>query len=77
MTAMKMIEILLPKAEIESGVTVVTRDGKQKGKTTGASYRCQMEGCLGLRVTVRWPGGKITHPCSKGMRRNEKSWRIL
>lgn len=73
----KVIEILFPKAEVEPGVTVVTRDGKQRGKTTGASCRCRMSGCTGVRVTVKWPWGQFTHPCSRGMRRNKKSWRIL
>ena len=58
------------------GTRVASRDGKQIGLTTGASYSCQMEGCLGRRVTTRWPDGKVTHPCSKGMLFEEGMWRI-
>lgn len=29
--------------------------------------RCTMEGCRGTRVGVRWPDGKLTWPCSKGL----------
>lgn len=38
------------------------------GIPTGATFRCRLEGCTGRRITVKWPDGKITHPCSKGMR---------
>ena len=56
---------------------VLSRDGKEIGTPTGGQSRCQMEGCFGLRITVRWPDGKLSRPCSKGMRasRND-TWRI-
>lgn len=46
---------------------VYDRQGRRFGLLTGASHHCQMEGCCGQRLTVRWPDGKRTHPCTKGM----------
>lgn len=46
---------------------VQSRDGKTTGQLTGAAHRCRLEGCRGERLTVRWPGGRFTHPCSKGL----------
>ena len=37
------------------------------GKAIG-SRKCQLEGCTGVRIVVKWPDGKRTHPCTKGMR---------
>lgn len=63
----------------EAGYTVISRNGKSKGKTTGAHYRCTMDGCTGQRVVVRWRGGKTTRPCSKGMilSSSAKTWKII
>jgi hypothetical protein len=45
--------------------------------TTGAhERRCQMEGCNGLRISVRWADGKHTFPCSKGLLPYKDGWRI-
>jgi hypothetical protein len=30
-----------------------------------------MEGCLGRRLYVRWPNGKLTMPCTKGLKSRE------
>lgn len=49
------------------GTKVYSRDGASVGLTTGSTHRCQLEGCTGRRVTVKWPDGKITHPCTKGL----------
>jgi hypothetical protein len=46
---------------------VFDRDMRECGVATGGSKRCQMEGCNGLRVCVRWENGKKTWPCSKGL----------
>ena len=46
---------------------VFSRDRNTKGKPTGGTRTCQMEGCRGQRIGVRWPNGKLTWPCSKGM----------
>lgn len=66
---------------VHSGERVISRDGKCVGLTTGSAHRCQMEGCMGLRVAVRWPESgrkvRVTYPCSKGMERRDNEWRIL
>ena len=38
------------------------------GVTTGTFHACRLEGCPGLLVTVKWPNGHITRPCSKALR---------
>lgn len=44
---------------------VLSRDGKMKGEVTG-TRRCRLEGCTGAALSVKWPDGKRTYPCSKG-----------
>jgi hypothetical protein len=58
---------------------VVSSCGRYTGRTTGSVHHCQLEGCRGVRVTVKWNTGKVTHPCSKGMVRDEDThtWRII
>ena len=46
---------------------VQSRDGKVTGRVTSTSRRCQLEGCGGIRIGVRWPDGRLTYPCSKGL----------
>ncbi len=46
---------------------VLSRDGGKKGEVIG-TRRCQLEGCGGTAVIVRWPDGKRTHPCLKGLK---------
>ena len=53
---------------MKKGTKILSRDGHDIGTATGSTHHCRMEGCLGLRVTVKWGDGKITHPCSKGMK---------
>lgn len=71
----------LPSKELPEGhpTKVYRRDGKGKpGKVTGSTRRCQMEGCSGVRVMVRWPNGKITWPCAKGLKlRKDDHWQIV
>jgi len=40
---------------------------KVAATVTGTYTRCQMDGCLGLRVWIKWPDGHVTKPCSKGI----------
>lgn len=65
----------------EAGTPVLSRDGKVEGVAMGSRRRCQMEGCTGRRLGVRWPrkGGKArtTYPCTKGMDFDGLKWRIL
>jgi len=42
---------------------VYNRDKSQVGETTGTTRVCQMDGCGGRRIAVRWPDNKITYPC--------------
>ena len=61
--------------DLPRGTKVYSRKIKGKkqvvGTTTGMFHPCQLEGCRGLRVTVRWPSGHITHPCSHGLNRRK------
>jgi len=72
-----ILEDYLHPPATEKGVKVLSRGGTDEGVTTGGSYRCRLEGCTGLRIAVRWKDGHMTYPCSKGMRRSKKHWRIL
>lgn len=56
-----------PVAAPDYSNTVLSRDRKLRGVLTGGSRRCQLEGCTGRKLGVRWPDGKITWPCTKGM----------
>lgn len=56
--------------------TVLSRDGHTEGKPTGGTRSCTLEGCRGNRIGVRWPDGKLTWPCSKGMSNNGSTWKI-
>ena len=48
------------------------------GRVTGGARRCQLEGCLGRRIGVRWPDGRITWPCTRGMMvRRDGQYEIL
>ena len=63
--------------EFKRGTVVHSRDKKSKGKLTGGSRVCQMEGCLGRALAVRWDDGKLTYPCTKGMELIDGEWFIL
>jgi hypothetical protein len=58
------------------GTTIYSRDGKLKGITTGGQRMCQLHGCTGMRIAVRWSDGKLTYPCSKGIVAKRKRWQI-
>ena len=45
---------------------VLSKDGKLKGEIRGRR-RCRLSGCTGRAFIVRWPDGKYTYPCSKGV----------
>lgn len=63
---------------LKPGQLVAARDNRDAGKTTGMQSRCRLEGCSGMRVTVRWPSGRITRPCCKGMEQHaDGSWKIV
>ena len=57
---------LLPQRP--SWLTVETVLWQQlQGVATGGMFLCRLEGCGGVRVAVRWPDGRVTYPCTKGM----------
>lgn len=60
----------------DKNVKVISRDGKHNGHTTGGSRMCQLEGCTGRSIAVRWDDGKLTYPCTKGMTWNGDHWKI-
>ena len=57
---------------------MLSRDGKEEGEIINLqAYPCQMMGCTGMRISVRWPVGKRTFPCSKGCTQvNAHTWQI-
>jgi hypothetical protein len=71
-------EILLGLIDLKVGEVVISRDGINKGKTTGGERHCSMEGCRGTRLGVRWHDGKLTWPCTHGMTfdTREQVWKI-
>lgn len=54
-------------AEYPKGTRVYSRAGTVFGVIVGYS-KCQLEGCSGTRVWVRWKSGELTKPCSEGLR---------
>jgi len=61
---------------MKKGDTVLSRDGAIKGTVRGAGRLCRLEGCGGWCVPVRWSDGKLTWPCSKGLRQTKEGWQI-
>ncbi len=57
---------------------VFSRDGSLKGEVTSTTRRCQLEGCNGKRLGVKWPDGRTTYPCTKGLEGTdvEDTWKI-
>lgn len=50
------------------------------GKVVGGPFRCRLESCRGVTYSVRWPNGKLTRPCTEGMKECDKGrglWQIL
>jgi len=55
-------------ANMKSGAKVYSRGGKMAGRIVSNTRDCQMEGCMGIRIGIRWKDGHITYPCSRGMK---------
>lgn len=54
------------------------REKTERGRITGGTRLCAMEGCGGLRIRVLWSDGRWTWPCSKAVRvLCESEWQIL
>lgn len=49
------------------GAIIWSRGATADGRATGAHHACQMDGCRGRRITVKWCDGRITYPCTKGL----------
>jgi hypothetical protein len=60
----------------DKGTTILSRDGKLKGTVMGTTFPCRLMGCNGIRITTKWPNGKITYPCSKGIIVRSGHWQI-
>jgi hypothetical protein len=56
-----MNKFLSPDQKIESF------DGSMVGTPTGSEHACSMDGCRGARISTRWPDGRISFPCSRGL----------
>ena len=57
---------------------IYNRDGTVVGELTGCQRPCQMEGCHGMRLHVKWPDDTWTWPCSRGIKqRRDKAFQIL
>ena len=57
---------------------VYDRRGTRHGRLTGGSRPCRVEGCGARRLGVRWPDGKLTWPCTKGMKiRKDGEYQIV
>ena len=62
------------------GERIYNREGTEFGRTTGATRRCQMDGCGGERLCVRWPNtndSRITYPCDRGLFDREDGYRQI
>ena len=77
MSATDLLKRLAELDTVEPGQRVLSRDGAESGWTTGGVRPCQLEGCGGTQIGVRWKNGKLTWPCTKGMRKDQGTWRIL
>ena len=60
----------------KKGTPIYSHNGRLRGVTTGAQHKCALSGCTGMRISVRWPDGKHTFPCSKGIVAKRGRWQI-
>jgi hypothetical protein len=68
----------IPVYAYAPGIHVYAKGDAKIGYTTGGHYRCRLESCGGVRIATRWPDGKMTFPCTKGMEWSSgKGWVIL
>lgn len=63
----------------EKGQTVLSRGGEHVGVVmTGNEIHCTLEGCRGVKAAVKWPDGKRTYLCSRGLGPGKKTtFRLL
>ena len=60
-----------------AGTRIYARGGGKHGIASGHAKPCTLEGCPGTRVMVRWPDGKRSWPCSKGLEAREDGYEIM
>ena len=46
---------------------VYASDRTEAGVPTGSWRKCRLDGCRGVRLSVRRPDGRHTFPCTLGM----------
>jgi len=76
----KRVKLLVPEASRNMHLpdVVVSADLKEVGTPTGGTRRCNLTGCTGTRIAVRWEDGQLTYPCTKGLDQTDPSkWRII
>ncbi len=77
-TAGTTLDALVPRPDLSAVKWGKNREGTEAGTVFSTARRCQMEGCNGIRIGVRWPDGRRTYPCSRGMNEiSDDTWRIL
>lgn len=52
-----------------------TKFSRVRGRVVGRRD-CTLESCGAVRLGVRWPDGRLTWPCTRGMRKEGNTWRI-
>lgn len=63
------------RPEYQPGAKVWNFDKSQQGVVVG-TRDCALEGCRGIRLITKWPDGKRTMPCTRGMEFTRGSWKI-
>lgn len=53
---------------------IYSRTGEEYGTPTGKARSCALAGCHGLRISVTWPDGKVTLPCTDGLKAREDGY---
>jgi len=46
---------------------ILNRTSTQVGVVIGGGEECNLGGCGGVKLSVRWPDGRLTRPCTKGL----------
>lgn len=69
--------VIIPVQSIDRTKRVYAENGRTRGRIIGGGDHCRLEGCPGIRVSVRWPNGTLTRPCTEGLwRRKDGHYQI-
>lgn len=60
-------QIITHGTGVAKGDRVQSRGNAERTGEVFAFSKCMLESCTGVRCWVRWPDGKVTKPCSKGL----------